>query len=87
MRIRVTQREIAQGVQANSFHCPVARAIERPFKVAAVWVREIIIAGKAGRKESYVTPSEVQDFIERYDSAVLEFDSPKPFSSPLDQAS
>ena len=85
MRIRVTQRDIDEGVQGNSFHCPVARAIKRAFKAAEVWVREMIIVTRAGVRETYVTPSEVRDFIERYDSAVLEFESPKPFSFTLDQ--
>jgi hypothetical protein len=84
MRIRVTQRDIDEGVQGNSFHCPVARAIKRAFNAAEVWVRDIVIVTKAGVKETYVTPSAVQDFIERYDGAVLEFESPKPFSFTLD---
>ena len=30
MRIRVTRRDIEEGVQGNSFHCPVARAVSVP---------------------------------------------------------
>ncbi len=84
MRIRVTQRDIDEGVQGNSFHCPVARAVKRAFKATEVWVREIIIVTRAGKKKTYITPAEVEDFVERYDSAVLEFESPKPFTSTLD---
>ena len=84
MRIRVTQRDIDNGVQGNSFHCPVARAVKRAFKAAAVWVRDIIIVTKAGSQHTYVTPLEAQDFLERYDSAILEFESPRPFSFTLD---
>jgi hypothetical protein len=86
MRIRVTQRDIDEGVQDNSFHCPVARAVRRALGAGEVWVREIIIVTKAGAKETYVTPPDALDFMERYDSAVLEFESPKPFSFTLDQA-
>lgn len=32
MRMRVTQRDIDEGVQSNCFHCPVARAVKRVFK-------------------------------------------------------
>ncbi len=84
MRIRVTQRDIDEGVQGNSFHCPVARAVKRAFKAAEVWVREIIIVTKAGSQYTYVTPPAAQDFLERYDSAILEFESPRPFSFTLD---
>ncbi len=85
MRIRVTQRDIDDGVQSNCFHCPVARAIKRAFEAADVWVREIIIVKMAGSQQTYVTPQAAIDFIERYDSAMLEFESPKPFSFTLDQ--
>jgi hypothetical protein len=87
MRIRVTQRDIDDGVQSNSFHCPVARAVKRAFKATEVWVREMIIVTTAGKRETYVTPPEAEDFIEKYDSALLEFESPKPFSFTLDRAS
>jgi hypothetical protein len=86
MRIQVTQRDIEVGVQGNCFHCPVARAVRRALQAREVWVREIIIFTKAGAKETYVTPSDALDFIERFDSAVLEFESPKPFSFTLDHA-
>jgi hypothetical protein len=86
MRIRVTQQDIDQGVQGINFRCPVARAIKRVFKATEVWAREIIIVTKAGVKQTFATPPEVQDFIERYDSAVLEFESPRPFSFTLEQA-
>jgi len=86
MRIRVTQRDIDEGVQDNSFHCPVARAVRRALGAGEVWVREIIIVTKLGSRDTYVTPPAVSDFIERYDSAVLEFESPKPFSFTLDHA-
>jgi hypothetical protein len=36
MRIRVTQRDIDEGVQSNCFHCPVARAVERVFRATEV---------------------------------------------------
>ena len=84
MRIRVTQRDIDRGVQGNSFHCPVARAVKRAFKAAEVWVREIIIITKSGSRLTSVAPPEVEDFMERYDSAILEFESPRPFSFSLD---
>ena len=85
MRIRVTRRDIQEGVQGNSFHCPVARAVRRALRAREVWVREIIIVTRAGAKETYVTPSAALDFIEQFDSAVLEFESPKPFSFTLEQ--
>jgi len=85
MRIRVTQRDIDEGVQSNYFHCPVARAVKRVFKATEVWVREIIIVTKAGAQRTYVTPTAAVDFIERYDSAMLEFESPKPFSFTLNE--
>ena len=84
MRIRVTQQDIDRGVQGNSFHCPVARAVKRAFKAAEVWVREIIIITKSGSRLTSVAPPEVEDFMERYDSAILEFESPRPFSFSLD---
>ena len=84
LRIRVTQRDIDEGVQGNSFHCPVARAVKRAFKAAQVWVREVIIVTKAGSQHTYVTPLKAQDFLEWYDSAILEFESPRPFSFTLD---
>ena len=72
-------------MQGNSFHCPVARAVRRALRTREVWVREIIIVTRAGAKETYVTPSAVLDFIEQFDAAVLEFESPKPFSFTLEQ--
>ena len=86
MRIRVTQRDIDEGVQNNSFHCPVARAVRRALGAGEVWVREIIIVTKSGSRDAYVTPPAVTDFIERYDSAILDFESPKPFSFTLEHA-
>src|SRR5258708_1168289 len=85
MRIRVAQRDIDEGVQSNCFHCPVARAGKRVFKATEVWVREIIIVTKAGAQRTYVTPTAAVDFIERFDSAMLEFESPKHFSFTLDE--
>ena len=85
MRIRVTQRDIDEGVQSNCFHCPVARAVKDVFKATEVWVREIIIVRKAHSQRTYVTPEAAVDFIERFDSAILEFESPKPFSFTLDE--
>ena len=85
MRIRITQRDINEGVQGNSFQCPVARAVRRAFKASEVWVREIIIVTTAGSRQTYVTPLEAEVFIERYDSAVLEFESPKPLGFTLPQ--
>lgn len=67
-------------MQGNSFRCPVARAVKRAFKAAEVWVREIIIITKPGSRLTCVTPPDVEDFLERYDSAILEFESPRPFS-------
>jgi hypothetical protein len=84
MRIRVTRRDIEDGVQGNSFHCAVARAVRRALRAREVWVREIIIVTKPGAKDTYVTPSEALDFIERFDSAMLEFESPKPFTFTLE---
>src|SRR5258708_40343546 len=69
---------------ANCFHCPVARAVKRVFKATEVWVREIIIVTKADAQRTYVTPTAAVDFIERVDSAMLEFESPKHFSFTLD---
>jgi len=86
MRIRVTRRDIAEGVQGNSFHCPVARAVRRALRAREVWVREIIIVTKQGSRETYVTPPIVSGFIERFDSAVLEFECPRHFSFTLEQA-
>jgi len=85
MRIRVTQRDIDEGVQSNCFHCPVARAVKRVFRATEVWVREIIIVTKAGAQRAYVTPTAAVDFIERFDSAMLGCESPKPFSFTLDE--
>ena len=85
MRLRVTQRDIDEGVQSNCFHCPVARAVKHVFKATEVWVREIIIVTKAGAQRTYVTPTAAVDFIERFDSAMLEFESPKHFSFTLDE--
>jgi hypothetical protein len=85
IRIRVTQRDIDEGVQSKCFHCPVARAVKRVFKASEVWVREIIVVKKAGSQQTYVTPTAAVDFIEWFDSAVLEFESPKPFSFTLDE--
>ena len=86
MRIRVTRRDIEEGVQDNCFHCPVARAVRRALGAGEVWVREIIIVTKSGSRDTYVTPPAVSDFIERYDSATLEFKSPEPFTFALKQA-
>jgi len=57
MRIRVTQRDVDEGVQNNSFHCPVARAVRRALGAGEVWVREIIIVTKSGSRDTYVTVS------------------------------
>jgi hypothetical protein len=86
VRIRVTQRDIDEGVQGNCFHCLVARAVRCALGASEVWVRETIIVTKSGSRDTYATPSAVTDFIERYDSAILEFESPKPFSFPLEYA-
>ena len=84
MRIRVTKGDIEAGVQGNSFRCPVALAVRRAFKADQVWVREIIIVTKGGLRRTCVTPPEVESFVERFDSAILEFECPKPFSFTLD---
>jgi len=84
MRIRVTKGDIEAGVQGNSFHCPVALAVRRAFKADEVWVREIIIVTKGRLRQTCVTPPEVESFIERFDSAILEFESPKPLTFTLD---
>ena len=78
--IRVTQRDIDRGVQGHSFHCPVALAIKRALKASAVWVREVIIVTKGSSRQTYATPPEVEGFVELYDSAILEFESPRPFN-------
>ena len=83
MRITVTRKDIEEGVQGNSFHCPVALAVRRALKADTVWVREIIIVTKAESQQTFVSPPEVEDFVERYDSAILEFESPQPFSFNL----
>jgi hypothetical protein len=75
LNIRVTQRDIDRGVQGDSFRCPVALAIKRALKAAAVWVPEVIIVTKGRSQQTYATPSEVEGFLESYDSAILEFDS------------
>ena len=85
MVIRVIQRDIDEGVQSNCFHCPVARALKRAFQADEVWVREIIVVKKASLEQAFVTPPAAADFIERFDSAVLEFESPKPFSFTVNQ--
>ena len=82
LNIRVTQRDIDRGVQGDSFRCPVALAIKRALK-AAVWVREVIIVTKGRSQQTYPAPSEVEGFLESYDSAIFEFDSPRPFSFTL----
>ena len=76
MRIRVTQREINDGVQGDCFHCPVALALKRAFNADSVWVGQIIIVIKAGRRQAFVTPPEAEEFLEAYDSAVVEFECP-----------
>jgi len=81
--IRVTQRDINRGVQGDSFQCPVALAIKRALKAAAVWVREVIIVTKGRSRQTYATPPEVEGFLESFDSAILEFESPRPFSFTL----
>jgi len=55
MRIRVTQRDIDEGVQSNCFHCPVARAVKHVLRASELWVREIIIVRKAHSQWAYVT--------------------------------
>ena len=82
LNIGVPQRDIDRGVQGDSFRCPVALAIKRALK-AAVWVREVIIVTKGRSQQTYVTPPEVEGFLESYDSAIFEFDSPRPFSFTL----
>ena len=76
--IRVTQRDIDRGVQGHSFHCPVALAIKRALKASAVWVREVIIVTMGRSQQTYATSPEVQCFLESYDSAILEFEAPRP---------
>lgn len=83
MRIQVTGRDINQGVQGDCFHCPVALAVKRAFKAERVWVREIIIVTKAGLRQTFDTPAEAEAFLEHYDSAVLEFEGPRPFTFTL----
>jgi hypothetical protein len=80
--IHVTQRDIYRGAQGDSFRCPVALAVKRsPFKAAKVWVR---VVTKGRSQQTHVTPPEVEGFLESYDSAILEFESPRPFSLTLD---
>jgi len=81
--IRVTQRDIDRGVQGDSFRCPVALAVKRAFKADKVWVREVIIVIKGRSQQTHMTPPEVEGFLESYDSAILEFESPRPFSFTL----
>jgi hypothetical protein len=61
----------------------VALAVRRAFKADTVWVREIIIVTKGKSRQIYATPPKVQGFLESYDSAILEFESPRPFSFTL----
>jgi hypothetical protein len=83
LHIRVTQRDIDRGVQGDSFHCPVALAVKRVFKADTVWVREIIIVTKGRSQQTFATPPELEGFVESYDSAILEFESPSPFTFTL----
>ena len=83
MHIRVTQRDIDRGAQGDSFRCPVALVVRRGFKADLVWVREVIIVTNGSSQQSYVTPPEVEIFLESYDSAILEFESPRPFNFTL----
>jgi hypothetical protein len=83
LHIRVTQRDIDRGLQGDSFRCPAALAVKRAFKADTVWVREVIIVTKGRSQHTYATPPEVQGFLESYDSAILEFESPRPFSFTL----
>ena len=62
----------------------MALAVKRVFKADTVWVREIIVVAKGRSRQTYVTPPEVEGFVESYDSAILEFESPGPFSFTLD---
>ena len=80
LHIRVTQRDMDRGVQGDSFHCPVTLAVRRAFKADTVWVREVIIVTKGRSQQTYATPPEVEGFLESYDSAILQFESPRPFS-------
>jgi len=84
--IRVRQRDIDRGLQGDSYRCPVALAIKRVLKADTVWVREVIIVSKARSQQTYVTPPEVEGFLESFDSAILEFESPRPFSFTLGAA-
>jgi hypothetical protein len=84
LHIRVTQRDIDRGLQGDSFRCPVALAVKRAFKAATVWVREVVIVTKGRSQHTYATPPEIEGFLESYDSAILEFECPKPFSFSLD---
>ena len=70
-------------MQADSLRCPVGLAVRRALKADAVWVREIIIVTKGRSQQTYATPPEVGGFLESYDSAILEFESPRPFSFTL----
>src|SRR5262249_30664788 len=84
LHIHVTQRDINRGAQGDSFRCPVALAVKRAFKADKVWVREVIIIVTKGRsQQTHMTPPEVEGFLESYDSAILEFESPRPFSFTL----
>ncbi len=83
LHIRVTRRDIDRGLQGDSLHCPVALAVRRALKADTVWVREIMIVIKGRSQQTYATPPEVAGFLESYDSAILEFESPRPFSFTL----
>jgi hypothetical protein len=83
LHIHVTQRDINRGAQSDSFRCPVALAVKRTFRADKVWVREVIIVTKGRSKQTYVTPPEVEGFVESYDPAFLEFESPRPFRFTL----
>jgi hypothetical protein len=60
--------------------------VKRAFKADTVWVREVIIVTKGRSQQTYATAPEVEGFLESYDSAILEFESPRPFSFTLGAA-
>jgi hypothetical protein len=84
--IRATHRDIDEGVQGNSFHYLVARANRYALQATDVRGQEIIIVTKAGLKETLVTPPEAGCFMESHGSALLKFQSAKPFRFTLNQA-
>jgi len=77
MRIFVTAKDIREGAKSACEACPVARAIKR-----RVTCRVVVGMGfiSFGLKSSVLTPTQVANFIDRFDGGK----KVKPFSFLLD---